>query len=165
MAVHDVGPVKLTSPIATLGSGGEFAPSTATMSRPEFRPPAISRSRWTAPVKGTEPSTRNACHQYPWAPALGKVISRKPPRLPPALRYAPLAPVPDGSKVQLPASKSKPLFTVCPDRMDWIPGTTTVGATTSAAKSVITKTMKPTIARVHRTERTDRPPAGGGGGR
>src|SRR5256885_4607725 len=25
--------------------------------------------------------------------ALGKVISRKPPRLPPALRYAPLAPV------------------------------------------------------------------------
>src|SRR5881397_3595592 len=135
MAVHDVGPVKLTSPIATLGSGGEFAPSTATMSRPEVRPPEISTSRWTAPVKGTEPSTRNACHQYPWAPELGKDISRKPP------------------------------FTVLPEPIAWIPGTTYAGAATRAAKSVITKMMKPTRAIVHSTERTVRPPEGVAGGR
>src|SRR2546427_3169182 len=165
MAVHDVGPVKSTSPIATLGSGGEFAPSTATMSRPEVRPPEISTSRWTAPVKGTEPSTRNACHQYPWAPELGKDISRKPPGVPPALRYVPNDPVPNGSKVQLPASKPKPLFTVLPEPIAWIPGTTYAGAATRAAKSVITKMMKPTRAIVHKIERTVRPPDGAAGGR
>src|SRR5256884_9400929 len=156
MAVHDVGPVKSTSPIATLGSGGEFAPSTATMSRPEVRPPEISTSRWTAPVKGTEPSTRNACHQYPWAPELGKDISRKPPGLPPALRYVPTDPVPNESKVQLPASKPKPLFTVFPEPIAWIPGTTYAGAATRAAKYVITQMMTPTRAIVQCTAWTVR---------
>src|SRR5256886_13809069 len=112
MAVHDVGPVKLTSPIATLGSGGEFAPSTATMRRPEVRPPEVSTSRWTAPVKGTELSTRNAGHQYPWAPELGKDISRKPPRLPPARRYVLTYPVPNDATCQFAASNPKLLFNV-----------------------------------------------------
>src|SRR5436309_599189 len=62
-------------------------------------------------------------------------------------------------------SKPKPLFTVCPDRIAWMPGTTKAGLATRAAKSVTTKTMNPTNARVHKTERTDRPPDGGGGGR
>src|SRR3989442_15344297 len=96
---------------------------------------------------------------------MGKDISRKPPGLPPAPRYVPTAPVPNGSKVQLPASKSKPLFTVCPEPIVWMPGTTYAGAATRAAKSVITKMMKPTKAIVHKIERTVRPPAGAAGGR
>ena len=96
---------------------------------------------------------------------MGKVISKKPPRLPPALRYAADEALPHWSNVQLLASKSKPLFTVCPDRIAWMPGTTKAGLATRAAKSVTTKTMNPTNARVHKTERTDRPPDGGGGGR
>src|SRR6266511_4577224 len=46
-----------------------------------------------------------------------------------------------------------------------MPGTTSVGLSSSAAKSVSARTRKPTIARVHRTERTERPPEGLGGGR
>jgi len=56
--------------------------------------------------------------------------------------------------------KSRALFTVPPDWIPWIPGTTNAGLYASAAKSVIANAMKPTSANVHRTERIDLPPDG-----
>ena len=61
--------------------------------------------------------------------------------------------------------KSRALFTVPPDWIPWIPGTTNAGLYASAAKSVIANAMKPTSANVHRTERIDLPPEGLGGAR
>ncbi len=106
--------MKFLLPIAVSGSGLDMDESTETRSRPEVNGPVICTSSRTIAANGTEPSTRNACHQNPRAPAAGSVISMYPSGFPPALWYVRLEPVPHGSNVQLP-SKSSPLFTFAPD--------------------------------------------------